>query len=59
MPVTPPNLARMIGEGFSAVALAAMPTFTNPNNVAIACGAPPARATRRRGACSALKSWRH
>jgi phosphonoacetate hydrolase len=35
-----PNLARMIGEGFSAVALAAMPTFTNPNNVAIACGAP-------------------
>lgn len=37
-----PNLTRMIGEGFSAVALAAMPTFTNPNNVAIACGAPPA-----------------
>lgn len=36
-----PNLARMMGEGFSAIALAAMPTFTNPNNVAIACGAPP------------------
>lgn len=37
-----PNLARMMNDGFSAVALAAMPTFTNPNNVAIACGAPPA-----------------
>lgn len=37
-----PNLARMMSEGFSAISLAAMPTFTNPNNVAIACGAPPA-----------------
>src|SRR5690554_3617802 len=37
-----PNLARMMSEGFSDIALAAMPTFTNPNNVAIACGAPPA-----------------
>ncbi len=37
-----PNLARMMEEGFNAVAQAAMPTFTNPNNVAIACGAPPA-----------------
>lgn len=37
-----PNLAWMMTEGFSAIALAAMPTFTNPNNVAIACGAPPA-----------------
>ena len=35
-----PNLARMMDEGFSAIALAAMPTFTNPNNVAIACGEP-------------------
>jgi phosphonoacetate hydrolase len=37
-----PNLARMMAAGFSAIAQAAMPTFTNPNNVAIACGAPPA-----------------
>ncbi len=29
-------------EGFSATALAAMPTFTNPNNVSIVCGVPPA-----------------
>lgn len=36
-----PHLARMMDEGFSAVALAAMPTFTNPNNVSIVCGAPP------------------
>jgi phosphonoacetate hydrolase len=36
-----PHLARMMDEGFSAIALAAMPTFTNPNNVAIACGVPP------------------
>ncbi|HEV2518327.1 MAG TPA: phosphonoacetate hydrolase [Devosia sp.] len=37
-----PNLVRMMDEGFHSVAQAAMPTFTNPNNVAIACGAPPA-----------------
>ena len=36
-----PTLSSMMREGFSATALAAMPTFTNPNNVAIACGAPP------------------
>jgi len=36
-----PNLVRMMEGGFSTVASAAMPTFTNPNNVAIACGAPP------------------
>ncbi|MFG1397452.1 phosphonoacetate hydrolase [Roseixanthobacter pseudopolyaromaticivorans] len=37
-----PTLDRMRREGFSALALAAMPTFTNPNNVSIICGAPPA-----------------
>lgn len=37
-----PHLSRMMREGFYRTALAAMPTFTNPNNVAIACGAPPA-----------------
>ena len=37
-----PHLARMMDEGFAATALAAMPTFTNPNNVSIVTGAPPA-----------------
>ncbi|MGU3496738.1 phosphonoacetate hydrolase [Xanthobacteraceae bacterium A53D] len=37
-----PAIDRMRREGFSALALAAMPTFTNPNNVSIICGAPPA-----------------
>lgn len=36
-----PTLARIRGDGFTALALAAMPTFTNPNNVSIVCGAPP------------------
>jgi phosphonoacetate hydrolase len=37
-----PALSKMMAEGFYDIALAAMPTFTNPNNVAIVCGAPPA-----------------
>lgn len=37
-----PTLSRFIQEGFYAIADAAMPTFTNPNNVSIVCGAPPA-----------------
>ncbi|HEY4200193.1 MAG TPA: phosphonoacetate hydrolase [Devosiaceae bacterium] len=37
-----PTLTTMMRDGFYSVALAAMPTFTNPNNVAIVCGAPPA-----------------
>ena len=37
-----PTLGHMLKEGFAATALAAMPTFTNPNNVSIVCGAPPA-----------------
>lgn len=37
-----PAIDRMIRDGFYAIALAAMPTFTNPNNVSIVCGAPPA-----------------
>ena len=36
------NISRMKREGFSALADAAMPTFTNPNNVSIVTGAPPA-----------------
>lgn len=37
-----PSLAAMMRDGFASTALAAVPTFTNPNNVAIVCGAPPA-----------------
>jgi len=36
-----PNIARFRASGFYAVAEAAMPTFTNPNNVSIVTGAPP------------------
>jgi phosphonoacetate hydrolase len=36
-----PNISRMMREGFSALADAVMPTFTNPNNVSIVTGAPP------------------
>jgi phosphonoacetate hydrolase len=36
------NISRMMRDGFSALADAAMPTFTNPNNVSIVTGAPPA-----------------
>ncbi|HLI99859.1 MAG TPA: phosphonoacetate hydrolase [Bradyrhizobium sp.] len=36
-----PNISRMMREGFFALADAAMPTFTNPNNVSIVTGAPP------------------
>jgi phosphonoacetate hydrolase len=37
-----PAIDRMRREGFATTALAAMPTFTNPNNVSIVCGVPPA-----------------
>ncbi len=36
-----PNMSRMMSEGFYAIADAAMPTFTNPNNMSIVTGAPP------------------
>src|SRR6476660_4404531 len=36
------NISRMMRNGFSTLADAAMPTFTNPNNVSIVTGAPPA-----------------
>ncbi len=38
-----PNLARFRERGFYAIADAAMPTFTNPNNVSIVTGVPPAQ----------------
>lgn len=37
-----PNIERFRETGFYALADAAMPTFTNPNNVSIVTGAPPA-----------------
>jgi phosphonoacetate hydrolase len=35
------NISRMMRGGFFALADAAMPTFTNPNNVSIVTGVPP------------------
>ncbi len=35
------NITAMMRDGFAALADAAMPTFTNPNNVSIVTGAPP------------------
>src|SRR5690349_14444293 len=37
-----PTIAALRQTGFSAIADAAMPTFTNPNNVSIVTGVPPA-----------------
>ncbi|QPB24511.1 phosphonoacetate hydrolase [Rhizobium sp. 007] len=37
-----PTIERMMSQGFFTEALSAMPSFTNPNNVSIVCGAPPA-----------------
>ena len=36
-----PNIDRFIKEGFSANAHCVIPSFTCPNNISIACGAPP------------------
>lgn len=36
-----PTFDRLRKEGTWTTALAAMPTFTNPNNVSIVCGGPP------------------
>jgi phosphonoacetate hydrolase len=37
-----PNLDRMIGKGENRRGLSAMPSFTNPNNLSIVTGRPPA-----------------
>src|SRR5207245_9105128 len=37
-----PTIARWRRDGFYALADAAMPSFTNPNNLSIVTGAPPA-----------------
>ena len=39
---TLPNIARFVGEGFSALADGTMPSFTCPNNMSLVTGAPPA-----------------
>src|SRR5262245_50059325 len=36
-----PHIDGMMRDGFAATCEAAMPTFTNPNNLSIVCGAPP------------------
>src|SRR3569833_3346604 len=36
-----PNISKVISQGFYTIADAAMPTFTNPNNMSIVAGAPP------------------
>jgi phosphonoacetate hydrolase len=36
-----PNISRIMSDGFYAIADAAMPTLTNPNNMSIIAGAPP------------------
>jgi len=38
-----PFLGSLVARGLSRTAAAAMPTFTNPNNVSIVTGVPPAR----------------
>ncbi len=37
-----PNFARLMQTGASLTALSAIPSFTNPNNISIITGAPPA-----------------
>lgn len=37
-----PNFARLMREGANLTALSAMPSFTNPNNISIITGRPPA-----------------
>ena len=37
-----PTMKRFMEEGFATVALGGMPSFTNPNNVSVITGVPPA-----------------
>ena len=36
-----PNIKRFMIEGFASLALGAMPSFTNPNNMSVITGVPP------------------
>jgi phosphonoacetate hydrolase len=38
-----PNMKHFIEEGFGAVALGGMPSFTNPNNLSVITGVPPSQ----------------
>ena len=37
-----PNIGRFMRHGFSAIADGVVPSFTNPNNISIITGSPPA-----------------
>ena len=36
-----PNFKKLMTEGFVSVAVGAMPSFTNPNNISVITGVPP------------------
>ncbi|MBO0799579.1 MAG: phosphonoacetate hydrolase [Blastocatellia bacterium] len=36
-----PNFKRLMTEGFASIAVGAMPSFTNPNNISVITGVPP------------------
>jgi len=36
-----PNFKRLMTEGFASIAVDAMPSFTNPNNISVITGVPP------------------
>jgi phosphonoacetate hydrolase len=36
-----PNFKRLMTEGFASIAVGAMPSFTNPNNLSVITGVPP------------------
>ncbi len=36
-----PNFKKIMTQGFASVALGAMPSFTNPNNISVITGVPP------------------
>ena len=36
-----PNFKRLTTQGFASIAVGAMPSFTNPNNVSVITGVPP------------------
>lgn len=38
-----PNMKKLMDDGFASVALGAMPSFTNPNNISVITGVPPAK----------------
>jgi phosphonoacetate hydrolase len=53
-----PYLGRMLAEGADFEADCVVPSFTNPNNLSIVTGAPPASRARRACATSTFWTWR-